>query len=753
MGTANETDESIPLGGIGAGAVELGPDGCFRNISINNNRTDASRIPVAQNSFIAIRTAYNDQISCRILQREDATDSTTSDQRPAGYPAKQFSFRGKYPAAHYSITDPDAGVEIVWSTYAPIIPFDHEASTLPVFFSAIRVKNKHQVPIRVSLLFNWENICGQTGEKHSKTTAPITPLDLRKETPNTFTPEKKETETDDDELELERPRFHALQFGTLENIQSNADGQYCFATRPHQKANISVLAWDPLNQKDSDSFWTTFRKHGHLQYALPRSGYKRAGAICLSFLLKPNENYRTDFVLSWYCPRFIVQDRDIGNGYAQTYKNALDIAYDTLQRMDYFATSIEQFQQHLSAGDLPKWMKLAFLSSLKLFSTQTVFTKEKRLAFMQEHNSEAIAPLPYRFNASFALSLLFPRFEDTELHAQPWQGEDKMERIHFVLSACRNYFLMGNLAYLQFSLPKMNRIMHNFYEECSESSLRQADNVFIATLASALRAYIALLTHTRQKSAVLRPFGTLYENTLKALQYIENNAPEKACSATHKAALISGQWAADLFDWGDLLGKNRLSELLHEGKNLAPTEHLVPLEYACLLMRHQQPSLGLQWAQEYTHTYMRSPHLQQAPAFLGIWHFLYAYEGFFYNAPAHTLRIAPCFSPGEHNACWPLFTPLCLGQIQFEESCTPSYRQNLEIHFDSPLKLRKILLRVPQCDTIDFTAQCYMHTDRLPCVVTRHTSANIDRLHITLKTPLEACQHLAIQIDSRKRAI
>jgi uncharacterized protein (DUF608 family) len=38
----------VPIGGVGTGGVELGPDGRFRNITINNNRCKKTAIPLAK---------------------------------------------------------------------------------------------------------------------------------------------------------------------------------------------------------------------------------------------------------------------------------------------------------------------------------------------------------------------------------------------------------------------------------------------------------------------------------------------------------------------------------------------------------------------------------------------------------------------------------------------------------------------------------------------------------------------------------
>ena len=60
----------VPLGGIGAGCIEVGEDARFRNITINNNRTAASRIPLAPGSFVAVRAGTRLGSATRIFQPE-----------------------------------------------------------------------------------------------------------------------------------------------------------------------------------------------------------------------------------------------------------------------------------------------------------------------------------------------------------------------------------------------------------------------------------------------------------------------------------------------------------------------------------------------------------------------------------------------------------------------------------------------------------------------------------------------------------
>jgi uncharacterized protein (DUF608 family) len=79
-----------------------------------------------------------------------------------------------------------------------------------------------------------------------------------------------------------------------------------------------------------------------------------------------------------------------------------------------------------------------------------------------------------------------------------------------------------------------------------------------------------------------------------------------------------------------------------------------------------------------------------------IWHTLYALEGFFLDVPDQNLWIRPNLPKNLHNLRAPLFTPVCLGWLDFQEEYGDLYRQRLRISFDSPLRIKRVVLRIPR---------------------------------------------------------
>ncbi|HIJ73035.1 MAG TPA: hypothetical protein HPP83_02930, partial [Candidatus Hydrogenedentes bacterium] len=90
-----------PLGGIGTGCIEMGLDGRFRNITINNNRTAATRIPVSGGGFLAVRAAQKGRVYARVLHPHTELPFQEAGLVPPYVAADELSWRGLYPCAHY----------------------------------------------------------------------------------------------------------------------------------------------------------------------------------------------------------------------------------------------------------------------------------------------------------------------------------------------------------------------------------------------------------------------------------------------------------------------------------------------------------------------------------------------------------------------------------------------------------------------------------------------------------------------------
>ncbi|MBI2431690.1 MAG: hypothetical protein HYV26_02335, partial [Candidatus Hydrogenedentes bacterium] len=266
----------VPLGGIGAGAVELGRDGRFRNITINNNRCADTRIPVSPASLLAVRVATEEGIYSRILQLEFTAQKEPTE--PARLKSSEYEWRGLYPRSDFHLTDPHCPASLHWSAMAPIVPYDAQASSLPALLVRLRLANAQSYPLDIAVVFNWENLVGLTKARVPATLAPIVPEEVRPKAETWGVAAPPPEETPEGEAPA-APEKNGLLFGDLAAVRDNADGQYCLAVRPHAGTSSSVLTWDHDHLGDWRAFWSAFQMEGVIAGAALRGQAKKSGAV------------------------------------------------------------------------------------------------------------------------------------------------------------------------------------------------------------------------------------------------------------------------------------------------------------------------------------------------------------------------------------------------------------------------------------------------------------------------------------------
>lgn len=487
--------QSIPLGTLGTGAVEVCSDGRFRNLSINNNRTLENRIPLVPHSFLAVRVSDGANVYVRRLQ----TAAPPFDD-PHLLPAGTMDFRGRFPQVDCRISDPAAPTEIVWSAFAPIVPYDYEASVLPLAFFAIQVKNTGPKPLDISALLNWQNTVGQHARDLSEPLRAISRTTLVSEgeweraSNGPGKDNERRLSASTGQIAAGRKRSlppeevlpNALVFGDARAIDTNADGQYCVATAWHEDYRTSLAVWDPEDHAGAGAFWEQFTQGGSLGDGVVNSAVPRCGAVCNTFRLAPGESRSVEFVVSWYCPRYAGADTDAGNFYANRFPDATSVARTGLKHGAYYHAAIRAWQQRLNASDLPAPLVKQLFSSCEVLSTNSIYTRDGEFGLLESLHDPRLNYLRDRWFWSMGLLLFFPRLELEVLERMSLHMVDEETRklrisdglegfsegeyvgpgaaqveacVHLVAMTYRNYRFGGNLSSIKRIMPRLQSVM------------------------------------------------------------------------------------------------------------------------------------------------------------------------------------------------------------------------------------------------------------------------------------------------------
>jgi uncharacterized protein (DUF608 family) len=482
----------MPLGTLGTGAVEICGDGRFRNLTINNNRTSTSRIPLVPHSFLAVSARNGADVYLRRLQRVEPGRS----DGPC-LPHDGLRFRASYPLADYRVHEPGAPVDVIWSAFAPVVPYDYDASALPLICLGIQVTNVTEVALEVSALLNWQNTCGYCAFSAPEHLAPIigetliTQGDWDRMKGHASGDNERRLSSQTGQMESQqaadiRPGDiapNALVFGDLNTVDTNEDGQYCVATPWVPGVRTTLHLWDPEQAEEADAFWRQLVSEGGFGAAtLARQGTPRCGTVCNQFRLEPGESRHVEFAVSWYCPRYVVNGIAEGNFYANNHADARAVARTGLTNSKYYFAAIKSWQQRLVSSDLPAPFVKQLLTGCEVLSTNSIHTATGEFGLFECANDTRVNYLRDRWFWSMGLLLFYPRLELDILDrlsqrmvdesgaafriSEGLEGFGAGEFVppgaaqveacaHLVIMTWRNFLFGGNLSFLTRMVPRL----------------------------------------------------------------------------------------------------------------------------------------------------------------------------------------------------------------------------------------------------------------------------------------------------------
>lgn len=156
----------IPLGGIGAGSVEIRPDGLFHDWLIFNAGRWSPGSPGPESPPLApedllflvrVRVGEDVPVVRYLALRSELHDLYSFSWLKC---VESIRYDGEFPAAQLTYLDGDLPVRLTATVFSPFIPGDSEASGTPGFIVEFQVHNPGEDPAEVSLLGTLRNAAG-----------------------------------------------------------------------------------------------------------------------------------------------------------------------------------------------------------------------------------------------------------------------------------------------------------------------------------------------------------------------------------------------------------------------------------------------------------------------------------------------------------------------------------------------------------------------------------------------------------------
>ena len=418
---------SFPLGGIGSGCVGLQGNGSLADWEIFNSPNKGS---LNGYTHIAVRVTRGEQSFCRVLQGDhvkDLTGSYTGARKEvydgfgfgpaartmAGFPHfRELSFRGEFPIAELSFSDPDFPLPVRLVAFNPLIPLEPDASSLPAAFFEVE----------------FENVTGETLTAEAFFTLG-----------NPF-PRSQNILTVED----------GISTVTLKHAECDpALPEYGELALSAADADIVQPYWYRGSWQDGIvTFWNELSSGGALrkrQYDTPAKGDHCTLGKALT--LRPGERGRARFLLSWYCPNNHMHwkvdraawdqpgdeellRRSWKNYYAVLYDSARAVGAYALKNWEKLYTSTDLYRKTLFSSTLDAAVLDAAASTLSVLKSPAIYRLEDGSFYgfegVHEHVGSCEGTCQHVYNYAYALCFLFPSLErsirDLEFRYATWNN-------------------------------------------------------------------------------------------------------------------------------------------------------------------------------------------------------------------------------------------------------------------------------------------------------------------------------------------
>lgn len=370
----------VPLGGIGAGKLELTPDGLLNNFTFQNNWSDPLSGGVDYPGILGFHFGVRSGKKAALLQTIPLSDCPR---------VKRIRYEGIFPRVKLFYEHPDLGLQVEMEVYSPWLPGDVKNSSLPGCIFKLTLTNRQNTAVDAGFIFMGRNICGEwcVGRQNRiRSGKKILELEF-----SNTDPSKQDT------------RRGALCFSFLKkNWDFSFMESWNAVTRnfSFDPKTISLPAWESF---------ASLRSLPDTKPGLKVSGENRelCGAIAARAELKKGESRSIHFSAGWYFP-----GHPLGHRYQKWFKDASEVSSYALKAKDRLRKKVSKLEKAVFSFPFPRWFNTALLTSLAPFFSSSWYTRDGRFSFYEAPKAcPLMGTLDVGFYGSIPLSYFFPELE------------------------------------------------------------------------------------------------------------------------------------------------------------------------------------------------------------------------------------------------------------------------------------------------------------------------------------------------------
>jgi len=386
---------AVPLGGLGAGAIELRADGTFHEATIiNQSPAGAAKFGRVEDMVLGV---YAGGVA-KVLR-------THAPAWAAGAGVQQVTYSGSYPLSRLAVSDPELGEASLYA-YSVLKPGDAAASAHPAVSFTLAATNPGAAPINVSLMlmlpFAAVNDCARASAAPSAGNASVaTPAACLQACAAAPTCASWTFDSATGSCRLASdvpPSVHAAGSfcGVAGGFSTSAGLSLSLVTRPAGGAGAPAsgeMALRPVlvagaapsfaAGDDAAQLLADFAAHGAFTGPQALAGAPAAlGAAAVSYELAAGESVALTIVWSWYFPDRDHMGVNVGNFYSTLWEGADAVAAELATEARQLAVVGDLNAHHAvyagAGSSLPDWLADMAINQMSHFRGM-IYTRDGRM--------------------------------------------------------------------------------------------------------------------------------------------------------------------------------------------------------------------------------------------------------------------------------------------------------------------------------------------------------------------------------------
>lgn len=374
----------VPLGGIGAGKIEILPDGRLDFFSIQNN-PDHPLTNLLGFHFGVQTVGLKGKVCAKLLQTTKLSGYDTIEE---------IEYTGKFPCANLVYHDQGLPVKVVLDALAFFIPQDENNSSLPQATLIFKFTNPSREELQVNFMVMCRNIVGAWAVGRGSQV-----YEDKDFTRIIFqgTPASPPGPADGDfSLSIPASEEYKLSYMAGYNLQSRP---FVFDSK-----NIVLKAWEYLNQFHNLPN-TLFKSK------VASESVELGAALNVNFSLRAGQEKAVPVYFTWFFPH-----GPEGRNYENRFSDSGEVAKFVHENHRFLIKQTLGWQEQIEKSGLPLWLREALINNLYPFFSSSFFTKSGKFALIEAPQACYLTgTLDVRFYSSLASLLFFPRLELKEL--------------------------------------------------------------------------------------------------------------------------------------------------------------------------------------------------------------------------------------------------------------------------------------------------------------------------------------------------